>query len=118
MSIKGYKGFTKDLKCRDKQYEIGQTYEEPAASLCNTGLHFCENPLDCLDYYPLPDSRYAKIEAEEVSDQTDKDSKRVAKKITIKGELTLKDLISASVEFIFEKAGKAKPGAHRFGAGL
>lgn len=32
--IKAYKGFDKDLKCRDFQYEIGKTYEEPTAVQC------------------------------------------------------------------------------------
>ena len=106
----GYKGFDKDLKCRDKQYEVGQTYEESEARLCNKGLHFCEHPLDCLEYYPVGENRYAEIEADGVSKETDNDTKRVAKKLIIKAELSLKGLIEAAVKFTFEKAGKVEKG--------
>lgn len=49
--MKGYKGFEKNWKCRDMQYEVGKTYEEAEARLCNKGLHFCENPFDVFSYY-------------------------------------------------------------------
>lgn len=54
--IIGYKGFDKDLKCRDTQYEPNKEYQvsgEP--ELCAKGFHFCENPLDVLNFYPLKD---------------------------------------------------------------
>jgi hypothetical protein len=102
--MKGFKGFDKNLKCRDKQYEIGQTYEEDEISLCKKGLHFCEHPLGCFGYYPPAGNRFAEIEAEDVSDEKQEDSKRVAKKITIKSELSLRGLIEAAVEFTFDKA--------------
>jgi hypothetical protein len=98
--MNGYKGFDKDLKCRDMQYEVGKTYEEPEAILCEKGLHFVENPIDTFGYYPPADSRYAEIEAEDVTDKTSEDSKRVCKKLTIKTELTLKGIIDASLKFI------------------
>ena len=41
-TLTGFKGFDKDLKCRNKQYALGETFEEGEASLCNNGLHFCE----------------------------------------------------------------------------
>ena len=101
----GFKGFDKDLKCRGKQYEIGQTYEEPEAKLCKKGLHFVLHPLDAFNYYPPANSRFAEIEADEVSDETkSSDSKRAAKKITVKLELSLKGLIDAAIKFVFEKA--------------
>jgi hypothetical protein len=103
--MKGFKGFDKNLKCHGKRYEIGQTFEETEASLCNKGLHFCEYPLDCFGYYPPAESRFAEIEAEDVSDEKKEgDSKRVAKKITIKGELSLKGFIEAAIKFTFDRA--------------
>lgn len=50
-TIKGYKGFDKDLKCRDFQYKIGETYETDNVKTCNNGFHFCENPFDVFKYY-------------------------------------------------------------------
>jgi hypothetical protein len=100
----GYKGFDKDFRCRGKQYEAGQTYEEPKASLCNAGIHFCEHPLNVLEYYPPAGSRFAEVEAENPSNETSNDTKRVTKKLTVKAELTLAGVINAAVKFVFDRA--------------
>ena len=101
--MKGYKGFDKNWKCRDMQYEVGKTYEEAEARLCNKGLHFCENPFDVFNYYsPSNQSRYAVVEAENVTDEKDSDTKRVAKKLTIKTELNLIGIVKAGMEYIKE----------------
>ena len=51
--ITSYKGFNKDMTCRDFQYKEGESYEEPSAKACERGFHACEYPLDCLNYYTL-----------------------------------------------------------------
>jgi hypothetical protein len=102
--MKGFKGFDKDLKCRGKQYAIGQTFDEAEVSFCEKGMHFCEYPLDCFRYYSPAESRYAEIEAEAVSDKKSDDSKRAAGKITVKNELSLGDLVEAAVQYVFDGA--------------
>ena len=103
--MQGFKGFDKNLKCRDFQYEIGGTYEhDEALSLCASGFHFCENPLDVFTYYPPADSRFAKVTGENVSDQKESDSKRVAAKLQIGAELSLTDLCNAGAKFILDRA--------------
>lgn len=99
----GYKGFDSGLRCRGKQYSIGKTEQEDHASLCNQGLHFCEYPLDCFAYYPPSDSRYCEVEADDVSDQTDDDSKRVAKRLTIGAEIGIPGIVKASVKYILDR---------------
>ena len=96
----GYKGFDKDFKCRDMQYEVGKTYIEKEAKLCKKGLHFCENPLDVLTYYSPADGKFAEIEADDVSPETGDDSKRVARKLTVKTEISLFKLVKLGVEYI------------------
>ncbi len=103
MSIKGWKGFDKDLKCRDMQYEVGKTFEEPEAVACSKGLHFCENPLDVFGYYPPADSRYAEVEADGVIDRDGKDSKVATTRLHIKAEIGLPGLIKAGVDYIKSK---------------
>ena len=105
--MKLYKGFTKDLKCRDFQYEIGKEYHEETADLCRAGFHACENPIDTLRYYAPGSSRYCEVELDEVSDQRDGDTKRAAKKIKIGAEIGLKGVIDAGVKFIFGKCEDA-----------
>ena len=104
----GYKGFDSGLRCRGKQYSIGKTEQEDHASLCNQGLHFYEYPLDCFAYYPPSDSRYCKVEADDVSDQTDDDSKRVAKRLTIGAEIGIPGIVKASVKYILDRVAIRK----------
>ena len=100
--MKMYKGFDKDLKCRNFQYEIGKTYEEPTAELCEKGFHACEYPLDVFGYYAPGDvSRYCEVDLDDVSDKkSNEDSKRCGKKIAIKAEIGIAGLVKAHIEFV------------------
>ena len=102
--MKMYKGFDKDLKCRDFQYEIGKTYEELTANLCEKGFHACEYPLDVFEYYaPGNMSRYCEVDLDDVSDKkSNEDSKRCGKKIAVKAEIGIAWLVKAAVDFVME----------------
>jgi hypothetical protein len=99
--MKGYKAFDKGLTCKGFQYKKGETYEESNAEICRTGFHFCENPLDVLDYYDLTTSEFAEVEAVGKID-TD-GTKSVTDKIKIGVKLDLSAFIKASIDFLFEK---------------
>lgn len=109
--MKMYKGFDKDLKCRDFQYEIGKTYEEPTAELCEKGFHACEYPLDVFGYYaPCGMSRYCEVDLDDVSNKkSNEDSKRCGKKIAVKAEIGIAWLVKAAVEYTMEKAIPESP---------
>ena len=64
----GYKGFKKGLICRDKHYKENTIFEEPKAILCETGMHYCRNPLDVMNYYPMIDENAFPAEYAEVTD--------------------------------------------------
>ena len=102
--MKGYKGFDKDLKCSDFQYEVGKDYTtEGKIEACKNGFHFCENPMDVLGYYPPSDSRYCIVESSGQEDRDGYDSKVATSKIHISAEIGLKGLIEAGVKFILDK---------------
>ena len=102
--MKMYKGFDKDLKCRDFQYEVGNTYEEPTAELCRKGFHACEYPFDVFKYYaPGEMSRYWEVDLDEVNGKNDiEDSKHCGKKIAVKAEIGIAGLVKAAVDFVME----------------
>jgi hypothetical protein len=104
--IKGYKGFDKDFKCIGFQFEIGKEYKHDGdVSVCRSGFHFCENPLDVLNYYPLTDgNQFAEIESIGKV-KTEKD-KSATDGLRIIAKLDLPMLIKASVDFIWNKASK------------
>lgn len=105
--MKGYKAFHKGLICKDKQYKENTVFEEKEAIPCVTGMHFCENPMDVLTYYPLIDdegefSDFAEVEAlDEV--KTDNDKKFCTTRLKIGAKLSFAGFINACVDFILEK---------------
>ena len=107
--IKGYKGFNKGLICRDKQYAENAVFNEDKAILCERGMHFCENPLNVLKYYPFynPEtksfSEYAEVEAPEDVTES-KGNKSVTKQLKIGSKISFDELIKAGVEFNLSKA--------------
>ena len=106
-TIKGYKGFDKDLKCRGFQYEVGKTYETDYAKTCKHGFHFCENPFDVFGYYPPCGNnglnRFCEVDGCGEIDKDDDCSKIACSKIKIGTEIKLDGLIKAGVKFIFDK---------------
>ena len=88
------------------QYKTNKTFEmDRDPECCENGFHFCENPLDTLNYYDLCDSRFAKVESlGKVDKRIDSDDTKIAtNKIKIGAELDLKGFIKASFEFLWNK---------------
>jgi hypothetical protein len=109
--IIGYKAFDKDMKCNGFQFKEGKTYTHKGeVKLCQAGFHFCENPLDILNYYDLVDGNHYVVECYGVSDEKGDDSKRVAKKIKIGIKLDLPAFIKASIDFVFNSCKDKKDG--------
>ena len=89
--IKGYKGFNKNLQCRDFQYKINGEYEEKGnIKTCSNGFHFCEEPFDVFSYYPPcsedGENRYCEVEGSGNIDRDNDDSKIASSKIKIKAK--------------------------------
>ena len=98
-----YKGFDKDLKCRDFQYEVGKEYTEEAAELCEKGFHACENPIDVFSYYPPAESRYAEVDLDDLTEEVGDDSKRCGKRIKVSAEIGIKGIIDAFLKFTLDR---------------
>ena len=101
--MKGYKAFRKGLICRDKVYKENTVFEEDNAEICKSGMHFCKNPLDVLDYYPLIDgegniTEFAEVEALD-NTEIDNNEKFCTKKLKIGSKLSLSQFIKASFDF-------------------
>ncbi|ECD4212439.1 hypothetical protein E0X15_12595 [Salmonella enterica subsp. enterica serovar Gatuni] len=104
-----YKGFNKDLQCRDYQFAIGETYHhEGKVEACGSGFHACECPFDVFGYYPPADSRFAETISFGVTDREEGgDTKIASASITIKAELTLPQFIQRGIEWIWSKIDKS-----------
>jgi hypothetical protein len=107
MGVKGYKAFNKGMICKGKQYKENTTYEENGNEICEAGvMHYCENPFDTLDYYPLVNengeiSEFAEVEP--LGKVFKRENKCATNKLHIKAKLGLKGFIKACVDFTLEK---------------
>jgi len=101
---RGFKGFDKDMRCRGFQFEPGKTFtEECDPKICKRGFHFCEYPLDIFNYYPPAGSRFCMVETPCVSQQTDGDTKRVTKTLTIGAEIDIAGLVKSAFEYTWTR---------------
>lgn len=110
-TIKAYKGMSKDMVCRDMQYEVGQTYImlDEEVKMCTSGYHACIRLANVALYYPIFTSRFFEVEIEYcpddmydyhrplynntyISSYYRVDSKIVGRKISILKELSEKEI--------------------------
>ncbi|EBP8055313.1 hypothetical protein AIP95_19195 [Salmonella enterica] len=104
-----FKGFNKDLKCRDFQFAIGETFHHDGkVEACGSGFHACECPFDVFSYYPPAESRYAETISFGITDSVEiGDTKIASASITIKDELTLPQFIQRGIEWIWSNIDKS-----------
>ena len=105
--MKGYKAFGPGMICRGKQYAENTVFEEESAVICESGMHFCKEPLDVLEHYPLVNNdgeitEFAEVEALD-EPVTDDNKKYCTKKLKIGAKISFAKLVQASVNFDFEK---------------
>ena len=114
--MKGYKAFKKGLICDptgNKPFQFAENTvfeQDEEAAVCKSGFHFCENPLDTLDYYPLIDrngelTEFAEVEA--LDEVKTEGNKSVTRKLKIGAKLSLGRFIKASFDFMYESIRKA-----------
>ena len=108
--MKGYKGFSKGLVCRGKQYAENTVFEEDDAKICESGMHFCENPFDVLTHYGFVAdngelNEYAEVEALDDA-QTDDQKNFCTKKLKVGAKLGIAGLVNAFVGFTLNKIKK------------
>ena len=107
--IIAYKGFDKNLKCRDFQYEVGKEYEmDGDIKCCERGFHACESPLEVFDHYDMLNSRFAEVEQSGEIDKEEDTTKVCSSKIKIKAELNLADIVKLGVEWIKDVTSPSK----------
>ena len=101
--MEGYKGYEKGLICRGKQYAVGETYEEPTAEICKSGMHFCALPHQVFEHYCAgANHEFTRVEAlDEVF--TDDNRKFCTKKLKIGEKISVFDICKISVGAFFEK---------------
>ena len=112
--IKAYKGFNKDMTCRNFKYEVGKEYEHNGPVIaCEQGFHACENPIDCLAYYAPGQSVFHEVELSGETDKDSDDSKIAASHIRIGARLDIAGICKAAFEFVKSRCtneNNAEPG--------
>ena len=111
--IVSIKGFGKDFKCRDFQFEVGKTYStEGEIKACSNGFHAvdADDPLHVWDFYPVVAddgtlSRYAEVVQSGAMDRevTGGGTKVASANIAISVEISLPDFIRRAVDAMISK---------------
>ena len=109
----GYKAFNPGMICKGKQYQENTDYEEEGGEICEKGMmHYCVNPFDVLNFYPLVNdsgkvSDFAAVKSLEEPVSGD-DGKFATKKLHIGVKLGLPGFVKACIDYLKEETiGKA-----------
>ena len=114
--MKTFKGFKKDMTCKDFQYEEGKEYKTDNAIVCKTGFHACEYPLDCFKYYSPNDSIFHEVEQNGIISKHESDTKVASSEIKIGAEISIAGLVKASIEYTKKRAKSENDTTGDYGA--
>lgn len=101
-----FKGLTSELTARlgrgEYQFRIGEKAVEESSQTAQRGFHCCENPFECLFYYPLGcNNRYFQVEA--AGDINEDANERIAcTELTLIRELTLRELAGYGMMYMVQ----------------
>ena len=104
--MKGFKGYEPGLICRGKQYAENTVFEEKTARAKESGMHFCENPMDVLDFYGFvnKEAKFNEFTEVEALGSVSKDGTVASTtKLKIGAKLTFPAFVKACVDFVIEK---------------
>ena len=112
-NLNGYKAFEPGMICKGKQYQENADYEEEGGKICGKGMmHYCVNPFDVLNFYPLVNdsgkvSDFAAVKALEKPVEGDS-GKFATRKLHIGVKLGLPGFIKSCIDYLKEETiGKA-----------
>ena len=104
-NLNGYKAFEPGMICKGKQYQENTDYEEEGGEICEKGMmHYCVNPFDVLNFYPLVNdsgkvSDFAAVKSLEEPVSGD-GGKFATKKLHIGVKLGLTGFVNACIDYI------------------
>ncbi len=108
-TIKAYKAFDENMKCRGFQYEVGKEYDmEGDIECCKRGFHACESPMEVWDHYDMLTSRFAEVEQSGIIAREENSTKTCSSHIKVKAELKLADIINVGVEWLKDITSPSK----------
>ena len=94
-----YKGFNKDMTCRDFQYEQGKEYiHNGDIKVCDKGFHACENPIDVFGYYAPGNSVYHQVE--QSGEIVKHEDKTCSSKIKIGARIGIAGICKATFNYV------------------
>ena len=112
-NLNGYKAFEPGMICKGKQYQENTDCEEEGGKICEKGMmHYCVNPFDVLNFYPLVNdsgkvSDFAAVKALEKPVEGD-NGKFATRKLHIGVKLGLPGFVEACIDYLKEETiGKA-----------
>ena len=123
----GYKIFNwdwtgyNDYSYADENGEVEGSVHTVTGDLehCGWGLHYCENPVDCMRYRDLIKwNKFALVEAYDENIKRDNDDKSVCRTLKIKKVLSFDDMIKACKEYQVNGSGISNGSGIRNGYGI